>query len=76
MIFRDSRQWQRQGMDEKTHFALLDNDVDELERSQAEELKALRSEVRWIRNLLIGMLLTTTTAAIGLAINAVLIKGG
>ena len=78
-----SRQGQRQIFEETVRVALLENDIDLLERKVDAALKAmeeklskelgeLRSEIKSMRTMLIGLLVSVATGAVMVAINIAL----
>lgn len=67
-----SRAAARQAFDQETRVALLEGDIDEFELT----MNALRSELGGIRRVLVGLLVSVTTACILLAINIAVVGGG
>ena len=66
-----SRPQERAGFDPAIRVQLLELDVDNLEAA----LEAIRQELRGIRNVLVGMLVSLATASILLAISLVVQQG-
>lgn len=66
-----SRLEERKGFDEPVRITLLESDADKAE----EGLEAFRLELRGIRNVLVGLLLSIATAAVLLAINLAVVQG-
>lgn len=71
MIYRDSRFVQRRELDPKAHFQLIDNDLDDNEIKMDEFRKKIEARLDYISKVLTGILVTTTTGAIGVAISVV-----
>ena len=66
-----SRVEERKDFDEQVRVTLLESDADKAEKG----LEAFRLELRGIRNVLVGLLLSIATAAVLLAINIMVIQG-
>ena len=66
-----SRVGERKDFDVPVRTTLLESDADKLE----EGLEGFRLELRGIRNVLVGLLISIATAAVLLAINLMVVQG-
>ncbi len=62
----------RQNFDDKTRLTLVETDLDKNDQ----EKEGIRQELKALRNVLIGILISTATASVMLAINIVVQKAG
>lgn len=69
------RTTQRKGFEHGVRLQLVEEDVDELEDELAKAIDKLSGELAKIKGVLLGMLISVTTAAILLAVNLVVSNG-
>lgn len=70
-----SRSAARSGFDQGVRLQLVEEDVDDLEDELAKAIDKLSGELAKIKGVLLGMLISVTTAAILLAVNLVVSNG-
>ena len=66
---RPDRAYNRETFDEKTRLRLVETDLDRLESDLESGLEGFRKELHAVQRVLIGILVSLTTAAILLAVN-------
>jgi hypothetical protein len=65
----------RKGFEQGVRLQLVEEDVDDLEDEIAQAVDKLSAELAKIKGVLLGMLISVTTAALLLAVNLVVARG-